>query len=143
MKEYFKQVNLNPKNKKSTDCVIRALVTATNNTIEDIIKSLTAIYLKNGWFITDMKCVDRYLNHEGFVKQSMVKKADNTKYTVAEFCEYLDKVFGKKNKGEVVISLAGHIAAVINYGDGNGYILVDSWDCGNKCVGNWWVKKED
>ena len=143
MKEYFKKVNLNPKNKKSTDCVVRALVTATGNTIEEVIKGLTEIYLKNGWFITDKKCVDRYLNHEGFVKQPMVKKADNTKYTVAEFCEYLDKVFGKNGKGGVVISLAGHIASIINYDDNKGYVLVDSWDCGNKCVGNWWVKKED
>lgn len=143
MKDYFKKVNVNPKNKKSTDCVIRALVTATGNTIEEVIEGLTKIYLKNGWFITDKKCVNKYLNHEGFVKQSMVKKTDNTKYTVAEFCEYLDKVFGKNNKGEIVISLAGHIAAVINYRDGNGYVLVDSWDCGSKCVGNWWVKSEE
>jgi hypothetical protein len=142
MKDYFKQVNVNPKNKKSTDCVIRTLVTATTYTIEEIINSLTKIYLKNGWFITDKKCVDRFLDHENFIKQKQVKKPDNTKYTVAEFCEYLDKVFGK-NKGAVIVSVAGHIAPIVNYGDGNGYVLIDSWNCGYKCVGTWWVKSKE
>ena len=141
MKEYFKQVNVNPKNKKSTDCVIRALVTATNYSIEEIIKSLTAIYLKTGWFITDKKCIDKFLTLEGLTKMKQVKKENGTKYTGKEFCEYLNKTITTKEP--VIASMAGHLTVFKDFEDGNGYVIVDSWDCGSKCVGNWWVKSEE
>lgn len=134
MRNYYYEININPKNKKSTDCVIRALTMATSTTIESVIEELTKIYIAKGWFITDIKCVDRFLNNNGFVKQKMITN-NNKKLTAIEFCDYLDTL--KINKPVVAKVGAGHVAVFIKYPEG--YCLVDNHNCTKKCVGNWWV----
>jgi hypothetical protein len=138
MNKYFHEMNVNPKNKKTSDCVVRALYIVTEDSIENIIRSLTLIYFKTGYFINDKKCYDRYLKDNGYVKHSQAKKANNTKYTGKEFCEYLNSIM--KNKTSVFANIGGHhVTTFKNFG--NGYVVVDTWDCTDKCVGNWWSKE--
>ena len=42
MNKYFREMNVNPKNKKTSDCVVRALYMVTENSIEDIISQIGA-----------------------------------------------------------------------------------------------------
>ena len=51
MNNYFQEMNVNPKNKKTSDCVIRALYMVTENSAEDIIRSLTLIYYIQNYII--------------------------------------------------------------------------------------------
>lgn len=137
MNTYFQEMNVNPKNKKTSDCVIRALYMTTGNNIENIMNSLTQIYFKTGYFVNDKKCYDRYLKDLGYVKHSQAKKNDNTKYTGKEFCEFLNKTM--KNNSTVFANIGGHhVTTFRNFG--NGYMIVDTWNCTDKCVGNWWSK---
>lgn len=135
MRNYYQNINMNPKNKKSTDCVVRALTIATNNTIESVIEELTKIYIAKGWFITDIKCVDRFLTNNGFVKQKMLLHDNNKKFNVVEFCDYLDSI--NINKPVVAKVGAGHVAVFVRYPEG--YCLVDNHDCSKSCIGNWWM----
>ena len=133
--------NKNPKNKKTTDCVIRALTKALNKGIEEIITDLTAVYLKKGYFITDKKCVNHYLTKEcNYTTMKQVKKENGKKYIANEFCEYLNKL---KITEDVLASVGtGHITVFTNTGTKNNpnYKVYDSWDCTGKCVGTWWKK---
>ena len=131
--------NNNPKNKKTCDCTVRAFMEITDLTIEQIIQELTAIYLKTGWFINDPKCYDKWLKDKGYVKQKQIKHADNSKYTAHEFCNYLND--NMKDKTPVIAHVGGHHISVFIYTEENGYMVQDIWDCTNKCVGNYWIKK--
>ena len=137
----FVNVNNNPKNKKSCDCVIRALITTLNLDTETIIKDLTQIYLTKGWFLTDKKCYSKYLETKGYIMNKQPKKFDNTKYTAEEFCEYLNK--NKYIKGTVMAHVGGHhVSTFVNTGTekNRDYRIYDIWDCSLKCVGNYWIK---
>lgn len=135
----FMCVNNNPKNKKTSDCVIRALVTALDKDIVTIISDLTNIYMTKGWFLNDPKCYDTYLRQNNYIKCPMPKKYDNTKFTAEEFCTYLNN---RNDVTGVVLAHVGghHISTFVNIGteEDKDYRIQDIWDCSNKCVGNWW-----
>lgn len=141
MNDKFVQFNANPKEKKTTDCVIRALTVALNKPIKDIISGLTEIYLTKGYFITDKKCIERYLKNEGYVKQKQLKYKSGRKFTGKEFCTYLNT---NTITTEPVIGTigTGHITVFVNKGtvDNKDYKIIDTWNCSTRCVGNWWVK---
>lgn len=136
----FINVNKNPKGKKTPDCVVRALITALNKDVTEIIIGLTDIYVNKGWFINDPKCYNIYLEQNGYTKCPMPTKNNNTRrYTAEEFCEYLN---GRKDVTGVVLAHvgAGHISTFVNVGteENRDYRIYDSWNCGARCVGNWW-----
>ena len=135
----FISVNKNPKGKKTTDCVIRALITALNLSVETIIQELTTIYITKGWFINDKKCYSKYLESKGYAIHKQPKRYDNTKYTAEEFCEYLNE--NTDINGTVIAHVGGHhISTFVNVGTDKNrdYRIYDIWDCSSKCVGNWW-----
>lgn len=148
MNDKFVQFNANPKEKKTTDCVIRALTVALNKPIKDVISGLTDIYLKKGYFITDKKCIEQYLKNEGYIKQKQVRypedagKLANKKFTGKEFCVYLNNITTDISETIIATIGTGHITIFVNKGtkDNKDYKIVDSWDCSNKCVGNWWTR---
>lgn len=51
----FRYYNANPKNKHTTDCVVRAICTALNQSYEQTAKELTDLWLKTGNHISDVK----------------------------------------------------------------------------------------
>lgn len=123
----FEQRNVNPKNRKTPDCVIRALTVATGKAYADIYRELFDVSLETGYMLNEKRVEDKVLQKHGFVKHKQPRKADNTKYTIGE----IDKLTGKK--GIVVIRCAHHLTVVV---DG---VLIDTWDCRSKCISNYYV----
>lgn len=124
----FIKYNKNPKDKKTSDCVIRAISTATNDTWENVYMELTKLGIKQGLMINDDDNFCKYLELLGYKKQKMPRREDNTRYTVEEFCVEL----AEANKN-YVLRTEGHLTAIK---DKN---LYDTWDCSYKSVGNYWI----
>lgn len=124
--ETFTYHNENPKHLKSAgDCVIRAIAYATRIGWDETLGSLYKIGFKMKRLPNDDKVFEQYLSNLGYSKQSQPRKPDNTKYTVKEFAK-------KYPKGTYIVRMAGHLSVV-----DNGKII-DTWNCGYKCVGNYW-----
>lgn len=134
-RSYYHFYNANPKNKRTDDCVVRAICTATDIPYEEVAKGLFDIWMKKGYHPCSTECYDAYLKSIGWVKMKQPRKSDNTKYCGWE----CGKVF--KNKKPIVAHLGGHhVVAVKEYG---GLMKVwDTWDSTDGCFGNYWIKEE-
>lgn len=121
--------NANPKNKKTSDCVIRAITLATGKDYYEVLDEIILVSKKTGFMITDKKCIEKYLEQLGYTKYKQPRKLNNTKYLVGEIME----VTKAKN---VIVSCAGHLTVVVNG------VLNDIWDCRYKCISNYYVKSE-
>ena len=62
----FINYNANPKGRKTTDCVIRALSIALDNTWEDTYISLVDFSIKQGLMINDKRAFSGYLKAKGY-----------------------------------------------------------------------------
>ena len=105
----FIKYNKNPKNKKTNDCVIRAIATATNSSWEYIYSKLAEQGLKNGLMINDRRNWIKYLKNLGYEKQAMPRKEDRTRYTLEEFATEIaeeDKIY--------IVKLARHLTVIKN-----------------------------
>ena len=127
----FKQTNLNPKDWKTGDCVVRALASANNMSWQSTYLLLCEVGLKKCRMPNDKKTYEQLLKTYGWVKQKMPVWYDafgkKNRYTVKELAdEYPDK--------KMVISVANHLTFVDNG------TLIDTWNCGSKSVGNYWIK---
>lgn len=122
------EYNKNPKGIQTGDCVIRAISTALNESWEDTYKGMLEVALKTCQAISWKGNFKKYLKNKGYEMCKMPRRVDNTRYTVNEFC----KEIAKKDK-TYILSLANHLTVVIN-GD-----LYDTWNCGSKSVGNYWM----
>jgi hypothetical protein len=134
----FKYHNANPRNRITTDCVIRAISTATDTPYNQVVMELAELQCKTGYDDGDPKLYDLYLKQNGFTKQKQPRKADNTKFTGKEFCNALQSdygyVIGKDIR--IVAHIGGHhIVAIV---DGK---VHDIWDATYKTIGNYWVKE--
>ena len=125
----FIEFNINPKNKKTGDCVIRAIATATNSSWEYIYRELAELGIKKGLMINDSKNWKAYLKKLGYEQQKMPRRDDKTRYTLEEFCDEL-----AEDNQIYIIKVARHLTVVK---DKN---LYDSWNCSHKSVGNYWIK---
>lgn len=119
--------NANSKNKKTGDCVVRAICTALNKSWVDTYTDLFNNTIKYGYSVSSKENFKKYLKQLGYEMKKQPKKYDNTKYTVKEFIN----TCGKSNT-TYIISVTGHLTVVING------ILYDTWDCSNKKMGNYW-----
>lgn len=127
----FYERNRNPKHHRTGDCTTRALAGALGVSWEE---ALTEQYHKAIAFkldYTDKKVIDAVLAAHGFTKMKQPRKANGTKYTVAE----LDKLTTKAERDRgVYVRVANHDTVVI------GDYIEDTWDCGCKTIGNYWIK---
>lgn len=133
----FRNYNANPKNKVTSDCVIRALSTAMERPYNEVYEELFKFSLKCGLMLNDPKCYDKYLQEQGWRKHKQPRKTDNTKYTGVEWCKYLqdgyDYVIGELKP--MIAHIGGHhIVAII---DGKVY---DTWNSTLGAIGNYWTK---
>lgn len=139
----FHYYNANPKNRYTTDCVIRAICTATEIPYNQVVMEMAELQCKTGFDMSENKLIDKYLSAKGWVKHSQPKKADGTKYTGKEWCKELWWI-GEHNK--MIANIGGHhIVAIVedNEYDGNGisrFRVYDIWDSTDKCIGNYWTK---
>lgn len=129
----FKQTNLNPKGwKKEGDCVVRAIAVAENISWEVAYLSLCEMGAKKYRMPNSKHTYEQFLKDRGWVKQKMPVWYDafgnRNRYTVAELAnEFPDK--------KMVISVANHLTYV------DKGTLIDTWNCGSKAVGNYWIKE--
>lgn len=134
----FHFYNANPKNKYTTDCVIRAIATATTLSYETVLMDLAELQCKTGYDMSEPKCYGKYLESLGWKKQKQPKKWDNTKFTGKEFCKEIGRydscVDSGNNINRQIVHIGGHhIAAVISG------VIYDTWDCTDGCIGNYWI----
>ena len=127
----FELKNVNPKGRKTTDCVVRALTLATGKKYEEVFMELVDLSLKTGYFMNEKRLEEKFLENNGFVKVKQPRKWDNTKYQIGE----VDKLIKSGNDTPVIIRCAHHLTCVI------GDTLYDLWDCRRKCISNYYVKR--
>ena len=139
---YFKYYNANPKNKHTTDCVIRAICTALNQSYETTLQELVKMQLKTGYDISDVKCLGKYLESKGWTKQKQPRKPDNTKYTGKEMCSILNRDVLAVGKS-IIANIGGHHIVCIKETEGihGSFKVFDIWDSTNGCIGNYWVRQ--
>lgn len=134
----FHYHNQNPRNRITTDCVIRAISTATETPYNQVVMELAELQCKTGYDGGDNKLYELYLKERGWIKRKQPRKLDNTKFTGKEFCEALqedyDYALGMTKRIIAHIG-GGHIVAII---DGQ---VWDIWDCTCKTIGNYWEKR--
>ena len=124
----FIKYNNNPKQKRTNDCVIRALSLGLNKSWEDVYKDLTNLGIKKGLMPNDRNNWKQYLKDFGYKMEKMPKKLNGKRYTVEEFINEL-----AYNKQTYIIKIANHLTVVKDKK------LYDTWNCKNKCVGNYWI----
>lgn len=124
----FQYYNANPRNKHTTDCVVRAICTALDQPYNQTIKELSELWIETGFQMSDVKCYGKYLESKGFVKNKQPRKADNKKYTGKEFV----KIF----EGVCVSNIGGNHVVCVK----NGKVL-DIWDSTEGCIGNYWARE--
>lgn len=134
----FVKENVNPKNLNVGDCVIRAIAKASGESWDNVYKELCEIGFKKKRMPNNKIVYGYYLKKKGWKKCKMPRHCDNTRYTVAEF---LDEYANDNDKMQnIIINVAKHLTcgAIDYYGVG---VLYDTWDCSQKCVGNYWIKE--
>ena len=130
---YYEKENVNFRNKKTTDCVVRALTTATGKTYMEILDMLIDEYKRSGNHIADQKNYSKVLKQLGFIMYKQPKKWDNKKYRIDE----IEKVTSEET---ILITVNKHLTCIKTI-DGRKFII-DTWDCRNKYIRNYWIKKE-
>ena len=123
----FKKVNLNPTGKNVGDCVIRAIMRAEKNSWQKTFMELCRIGHDIYQMPNSKDVYRKYLNEKGWSKMPMPRFENRKRYTVRDF-------INEFNKGIYIIEVARHLTI-----DEDG-VLIDSWDCGYKCVGNYFKK---
>lgn len=123
----YKKFNVNPKGRDTSDCVVRALTIATGKDYKTIYTELFNISLESGYFLNEKRVEDVLLEREGFKKQKQPRKNDGTKYKVRE-------ILLLTNASIIVIRVAHHLTVVK---DG---ILLDTWNCSEKTINNYYIK---
>ena len=123
----FIKENLNPMGKRACDCVIRAVVKASNQTWTKVYDDLCLLGRAEFLMPNEKKTYEAYLKQIGFIKRPMPRFPDNTRYTIAEFAK-------ANPKGVFIISVAKHLTCIV---DG---VLYDTWNCSYKSVGNYFTK---
>lgn len=130
---YYKYINLNPKDRKVDDCVVRAIANATNQSWEQTVREMTEMGIKKGCLLNDPKLIPLYLKSKGFSQMNEPRKSDNTKMTVREWLGSRDGWLWHSYKIVAVVG-SHHITAIIDNQ------VQDIWDCSKKKMHKWWVK---
>lgn len=125
----FAKHNANFKNRKTCDCVIRAIAEASSIPYKDAAKRLFDEWMSTGYDMTSNKVVDKVLSDLGFVKKGKPFKENGKTYCAIE----MDKLIGQTDAA--VVQVASHLTCV------KGQYLIDLWDCGVKSVYGYWIKK--
>ena len=142
---YFHYHNANPKNKITTDCVIRALCTAMDKPYNEVVMDLAKLQCETGYDTCDDKLYDKYLQQNGWVKCKQPKQDFGRKYTGKEFCFALShpiyiedlKLSDKEFDIHKVIANIGshHVVAIMDFQ------IWDIWDSSDGSIGKVWVKE--
>ena len=142
--DYFHFYNANPKGKRTTDCVVRAITVALDQPYDQTLRELTEMSLKTGWMWNENKGIDAFMKSKGWIKCKQPKKSDGTKYTGKEFCRTLvhpiySEELNLTNRSfeinRVLVNIGGHHTVAIVGGQ-----IWDIWNSGDGSIGIVWVK---
>lgn len=136
----FHFYNANPKNRFTTDCVIRAICTATEIPYNTVVMEMAELQCKTGYDADEGKLINMYLQSKGWIRHGQPRKWDNTKYTGKEFCKELMRYDSEIDSGEVdmhhiIANIGGHHIVAIISGQ-----VFDTWNSTGGCIGNYWTK---
>ena len=124
--KWFHLHNENPKNRYTDDCYVRSIATATEVNYHTVLNNLVDVSIRTGYSVNSKQCIATLLKECGYEINKQIKTSEGKKLTGKQFCE-------THTSGRYIIFIGGHhITAVIN-----GKIW-DTWDCTDKCVGNFW-----
>jgi hypothetical protein len=121
----YKEANANPKRRKTNDCVVRAICNVTGKQWSEVYNKLCAIGSEMYLMPNDKRVYTKYLAELGWQKQPMPKKENGIRFTLKEFVEANGKI-------TIVASVVKHLTAIV---EGE---LHDTWNCGHKCIGNFY-----
>ena len=107
----------NPLNKRTDDCVVRALSKALDEPWERVYIDLCLKGLEMADWGNNNAVWDEYLRDKGYRRETIPNTCPNC-YTLADFCR-------DNPSGEFIVSTGTHAVSVI---DGNYY---DTWDSGD------------
>ena len=133
--ETFFYYNANPKNRITGDCVARAISTASGEDYNEVVMDLARFHCRTGYDPTERE--GKYLEEKGWITHKQPRKADGTKYTGREFCEFLNRT--GKDWGNIIAHIGGLHLVCIKRVLGK-YKVHDIWNSTYKCIGNWWTK---
>lgn len=128
--EFFHYYNANPKNKKTTDCVIRAISTLPGMEYNQVYSDLVELSLQTGYHIADVRLYDKYLTKLGYTKQKRPTKPNGKFVRAREICELYPDLIAVANVG------TNHVSC-FKFGR-----IWDTWNCQNSYVGNLWTRGE-
>lgn len=125
----FTYENINPKNRITGDCEIRAIAKATKMSWEKVVCGLAEIGIETGYSPFVVESYGLFLERQGFKKMRQPRHLDRTKYTLREF-------IAEHPRGVYVVNMPNHLTVVVN---GKNY---DIWDCtkSSRKIGNYWAK---
>lgn len=127
----FRKVNVNPKDKKTGDCSIRAVANILNLTWDEALDELVAMSHKTKLDTADKNNIDKVMQAHGYKKMKMpVYYVGDKKH------RRLVRDMDKETHKDALVLVANHYTCIKN-GE-----IQDTWDCGYKSVGNYWIKEE-
>lgn len=130
----YANMNVNPKNRKTADCSTRAIVATLGISYENALNLQCKAAIKTCYGITTKEVIEAVLKEFGWEKMKQPKRPNGKKYLVRELDEILTP---EQMKNGVLVTMANHCTCVK---DGE---LQDTWNCGCKSVGNYFVKVRD
>lgn len=122
----YKEFNINPRNKKTGDCAIRAVALATRLGWDTAYKGLADAGFKVKTAMNDIEAIEEFLVGQLGWKVGTIRiKRGDKRPKVREFAEQNPNIYA-------VLRVAGHITccAMGTY--------VDIWDCGDCAVYKYW-----
>jgi hypothetical protein len=123
----YVEYNLNPKQKKTGDCSIRAVGLASKIGWDKAYEGLSASGFKLKTAMNDVEAINDFLLSIGFREGKVKVPKGSKRPTVAQFAEQHPDWYA-------VLRVANHITCC---GRGN---YVDIWDCGDSCVYKYWYR---
>ena len=123
----FIKTNVNPRQIKVNDCVIRAISIATDKTWKDVYYDLVKIGAELYMIAYDKQVYERYLKELVFTKHKMPKKDNGKRFTIKEFADL-------HPNDAMIITIANHMTYV------ESDRMYDLWDCSRKSICNYWTK---
>ena len=124
--KYYHYYNANPKDKRTTDCVFRAISTAMDKPWKDVMLEMTEMACHYGYVPTDTVLINKYLKKNGWVKMKQPRGLDGTKYTGRDFCSSFNCT--------AVVTIGYHHVSCVKDRK-----IWDTWDCSDRCIGSYWV----
>jgi hypothetical protein len=128
----FEKVNVNPKERKCGDCVIRALAKASGKSWEQVYDELCEIGRKKCRMPNDDCCVDKWTSDNNFVYCKTLRDRYGNQMTVSEMVDKITDI--ERRDYSVIIHTKNHLTCASNG------IIYDTWNTSNQKAGYYYIR---